>query len=251
MQRWRRTTRKACPPASPSVGVSSGADLDQRPVVVPSPFIACPVRTHIKDFAGTCAASRVAVKRPAEVVTVWSAPTARACRSRASGRSLAAPDCRRPRRGEPAGTHAEFAGPVQHDSGELGLGGEKDLIGHVPQQAAVLVPCPGGGQVSRVDQRVSVRRGVGEMHGDLAQPDSAQRAGVMVSGFARQLRLRSGQIDAQTVGRMRSSSAARATACPSAIDGETAGSRGDSTRSRAPAVASVSALAGMRRGTTS
>lgn len=161
-----------------------GADLDQRPVVVPVALQSVPGahphpglrRDLCRELGGgeaACGSGGGVVGLDGQGVVEAEARAVR--RSSRPAVDLVA--------GEPAGAHAQFAGPVQHDGGELGLGGETDLVGHVPQQAALLVLRPGGGQVQLpVDQDVAARRGVGEVHGDLAQLDPAQRAGILVSG---------------------------------------------------------------------
>ncbi len=85
--------------------------------------------------------------------------------------------------GQPPGRYAQIAGALEHDGGELGLGGEDDLVGHVGEQAAFFVGGPLPAEVQDpVDGGVSVRGGVGEVDGDLAQADPAECPGVLVGG---------------------------------------------------------------------
>jgi hypothetical protein len=82
--------------------------------------------------------------------------------------------------GQPAGLDAQVTHADEHGDGQLRLGGEGDLVGDVGQQLALFVGGPVGAQVQLpVDQRVAARGGVGEVDGDLAQTDPAERAAVL------------------------------------------------------------------------
>jgi hypothetical protein len=76
-------------------------------------------------------------------------------------------------------------GVLQQAGGQLGLGGEHDLVRYSGQLAAFLVGGPFSGQVQgTADQRVPGRGRVGEGDRDLAQGDAAEGAAVL-AGRAR------------------------------------------------------------------
>jgi hypothetical protein len=82
--------------------------------------------------------------------------------------------------GHPPGRQPKVAGPLQLHGSQLRLGGETQLVGHMRQLTALIVACPVPGQVqSAVNQRVAALGGVGEVDGDLAQADPAQRTGIL------------------------------------------------------------------------
>ena len=84
---------------------------------------------------------------------------------------------------QPAGLDTKVAHALERDGCQLWLGGERNLAGDVHEQAAFLVFGPVGAQVQGpVDQRVSARRGVGEVDGDLAQADPPSALGENAGG---------------------------------------------------------------------
>jgi hypothetical protein len=75
---------------------------------------------------------------------------------------------------------------LQHGLGLGGLGGEHQLLWHARVFAALLVSGPLAAEVvGAVNDGVATVGGVGEVDGDLAQPDPAERAGVLVGGADR------------------------------------------------------------------
>ena len=83
----------------------------------------------------------------------------------------------------PAGRHACLAGTLQHRGGQLGLGREHQLVRDSGQLAAFVIGCPVPRQVQGpVDEGLPRPARVGEVHGNLAQADAAQRAGVLACG---------------------------------------------------------------------
>ena len=80
----------------------------------------------------------------------------------------------------PAGRHACLAGALWHRGGQPGLGRECQLVRDSGQLAAPVVGCPVPGQAqSPVEEGLPPPARIGEEHGNLAQPDAAQRAGIL------------------------------------------------------------------------
>ena len=88
--------------------------------------------------------------------------------------------------GHPPGRQPKVAGPLQQHGSQLRPGSETQLAGHMRQLTALIVACPVPRQVqSAVNQRVAALSGVGEVDGDLAQTDPAQRTGILPRGAHR------------------------------------------------------------------
>jgi hypothetical protein len=82
--------------------------------------------------------------------------------------------------GDERGADAEVVSVLQQAVGQLGLGGEHDVVGHSGQFAALLVGSPFPGQVQgAADQGVTGGGCVGEGDRDLAQGDAAEGAAVL------------------------------------------------------------------------
>jgi hypothetical protein len=82
--------------------------------------------------------------------------------------------------GQPAGRHPGVEGSLQHAAGQVGLGGEPDLVADAGGAGPLAVVGPGPRQVElAVDQRPTGRRGVGQDDADLAVVDLAGGAGVL------------------------------------------------------------------------
>ena len=88
--------------------------------------------------------------------------------------------------GHPPGWQPKVAGPLQEHGSQLRLGGETQLAGDMRQLPALIVAGPVPCEVQRaVNQRVAALGGVGEVDGDLAQTDPAQRTGILPRGARR------------------------------------------------------------------
>lgn len=82
--------------------------------------------------------------------------------------------------GHPAGSNLLITGPMEHRGGLLRLGRERQVVGDAGQLAAFVVAGPVPCQIQGpVDQRAPRSARVGEVDGDLAQADTAQRVGVL------------------------------------------------------------------------
>ena len=82
--------------------------------------------------------------------------------------------------GHPAGRHPSLQRPLEHPAGQLGLGGEADLVGDADGPAARGIVDPALGQVQLpVDHAVPSVGGIGQVDGDLGVVDLAGGAGVL------------------------------------------------------------------------
>jgi hypothetical protein len=80
----------------------------------------------------------------------------------------------------PGERHVGRAGVLEHRDGQLGLGGEGDLVGHPGLTAPLTVVRPFLGQIqTAVDEGVSGGGGVGEHHHGLAVADIAGQPTVL------------------------------------------------------------------------
>ena len=82
--------------------------------------------------------------------------------------------------GHPGEGHTGRVRPLEHRQAELGLGGERDLLGHAGLGPARPVRRPAFRQIERtVDQGPAVAAGIGQEHADLAVLDPPRRAAVL------------------------------------------------------------------------